>query len=74
MQIYKDHNLLYDSIDNTGTADNASFSSRYVKGLLDTLSGRFGDYFDKAEVLDLLAQKVGAAFVDELPSTLEPNV
>ena len=31
-------------------------------------------YFDKTEVLDLLAQKVGAEFVDQLPADLTTNV
>lgn len=74
MQIFKDGNMLYDSIDNTGTANNASLSAHYAKGRLDTLEGNFNNYFDKTEVLDLLAQKVGAEFVDQLPADLTTNV
>ena len=74
MQIYKDGNMLYDSIDDTGTANNASLSAHYAKGRLDTLEGNFNNYFDKTEVLDLLAQKVGAEFVDQLPADLTTNV
>ena len=74
MQIYKDGNMLYDSIDNTGTANNASLSAHYAKGRLDTLEGNFNNYFNKTEVLDLLAQKVGAEFVDQLPADLTTNV
>ena len=73
MQIRKDGAIIYNSIDNTGSSDDASLGARYAKGRLDTLEGEFDNYFDKSETLDLLEQKSAAQFVDQLPATLADN-
>lgn len=73
MQIRKDGAIIYNSIDNTGSSDDAALGARYAKGRIDTLEGNFDNYFDKDEVLDLLEQKSAAQFVNELPATLADN-
>lgn len=73
MQIIKDGEVVYNSIDNAGTSDNAALGARYAKGRLDTLESEFDNYFDKSEVLDLLEQKSAAQFVNQLPATLADN-
>ena len=73
MQIRKDGEIIYNSIDNTGSSDDAALGARYAKGRIDTIEGNFDNYFDKTEVLDLLEQKSAAQFVNQLPSTLADN-
>lgn len=73
MQIRKNGAIIYNSIDNTGSTDDAALGARYAKGRIDTLEGEFDNYFDKDEVLDLLEQKSAAQFVNQLPATLADN-
>ncbi len=73
MQIRKNGEIVYNSIDNTGSTDDAALGARYAKGRIDTLEGNFDNYFDKDEVLDLLEQKSAAQFVNQLPATLADN-
>jgi hypothetical protein len=54
MQIIKEGQVIYNSIDNTGATDYSSLGARYAKGRLDTLEGRFDGYYTKSEVVDLL--------------------
>ena len=58
MKIYKNGEKMYDSIDNTGTADNASLSARYAKGRLDSLDNRFDDYVSNEDMSTLLEDEI----------------
>lgn len=73
MQIRKNGEIIYNSIDNTGSSDDAALGARYAKGRIDTIESNFDNYFDKDETLDLLEQKSAAQFVNELPATLADN-
>jgi hypothetical protein len=73
MQIRKDGEIIYNSIDNTGSTDDAAMGARTTKGRLDTLDGRFAGYYTKAEVLELLTGVAATLIVAELPETPEAN-
>lgn len=73
MQIRKDGEIIYNSIDNTGSTDDAAMGARTTKGRLDTLDGRFAGYYTKAEVLELLTGVAATLIVAELPEEPEAN-
>ena len=57
MQIYKNGEIVYASIDNTGSTDDAALGARYAKGRLDTLDSRFDDYISKEEMYEDVVTK-----------------
>jgi hypothetical protein len=73
MQIRKDGAVVYNSIDNTGSTDDASLGARYAMGRLDTLDGRFDGYYTKTEVLDLLTGVAPTKIVSALPASPDAN-
>lgn len=73
MQIYKDGNVIYNGIDNTGASDLAALGAQYAKGRLDTLDGKFNGYYTKSEVLDLLTGVAATLIVATLPAEPEAN-
>ena len=73
MQIRKDGEIIYNSIDNTGSTDDAAMGARTTKGRLDTLDGRFAGYYTKAEVLELLTGIASTYIVSELPASPDAN-
>lgn len=56
MKIKKDGAVLYNSIDNTGSTDEASLGSRYAKGRLDSTDNNLHqNYYTKEEVQELIS-------------------
>ena len=56
MKIKKDGSVIYNSIDNTGSTDDASLGSRYAKGRLDsTDTNLHQNYYTKEEVQELIS-------------------
>ncbi len=64
---------VYDNIDMSGSTDYASLGARYTMGRLDNLEGRFGRYFTKSEVFDVLSGGISTRIVRGLPSPPEAN-
>jgi hypothetical protein len=58
MQIYKHGKLIYNSIDNTGSTDDASLGAKYAMGRLDDIDNRFDNYITKTEILDSLDENI----------------
>ena len=73
MKIIKDGHTVYNSIDNTGSSNDAALGAQYAKGRLDTLDGRFAGYYTKTEVLDLLTGMASTYIVSELPASPDAN-
>ena len=56
MKIKKDGSVIYNSIDNTGSTDDASLGSRYAKGRLDSTDTNLRqNYYTKEEVQELIS-------------------
>lgn len=64
---------VYDNIDMSGSTDYASLGARYTMGRLDNLEGRFGRYFTKSEVFDVLGGGISTRIVLSLPGEPEEN-
>ena len=56
MKIKKDGSVIYNSIDNTGSTNDASLGSRYAKGRLDSTDTNLRqNYYTKEEVQELIS-------------------
>jgi len=64
---------IYDNIDMSGSTDYASLGARYTMGRLDNLEGRFGRYFTKSEIFDVLGGGISTRIVLSLPGEPEAN-
>ena len=64
---------VYDNIDMSGSTDYASLGARYTMGRLDNLEGRFGRYFTKSEIFDVLGGGISTRIVLSLPGEPEAN-
>lgn len=64
---------IYDNIDMSGSTDYASLGARYTMGRLDNLEGRFGRYFTKSEIFDVLGGGISTRIVRHLPGEPEEN-
>jgi len=73
MRIIRDGHTIYNSIDNTGSSNEAALGAQYAKGRLDTLDGRFSGYYTKSEVHDLLTGVAATNIVPTVPALPEPN-
>ena len=69
MKIKKDGLVIYNSIDNTGSTDDASLGARYAKGRLDSTDNNLhANYYTKDEVQELIS---GMGRTNIVPSLYE---
>lgn len=62
MRIYKNGSVIFTSIDNTGSTDEASLGARYAKGRLDsTWNNLTQNYYTKDQVTTLIEQALNDA-------------
>lgn len=83
MRIYKNGSIVFTSIDNTGSTDEASLGARYAKGRLDsTWNNMTQNYYTKDQVTTLIDQALNdanllkAMVVPTVPATsaASPNI
>lgn len=72
-KLIKNGVTIYDNIDMSGSTDYASLGARYTMGRLDNLEGKFGRYFTKSEIFDVLGGGISTRIVLSLPGEPEEN-